>query len=566
MGGRKTQNRLYAVVTAMAIDAQQRGLDRLLKRSDPPLAGTDSAKVYDQITRVVESVQGGTRFGDPLPKKAVIWELTESGVPRLDTSLPKAAGWILDSGVTFGGDFEAGIGSYKRTYRLYESAAAPADRDLALVSGSTGTGVSAAEEPKPRNKIAWALGIIGILLLIAGGAMSDSSGRVFSGARSVLSTSDPERKTELLLQIANICVDDHEKFPAAEQDERAVCKGLLGKTYERPKKDAKTGKLVWSQPDQLTSVLSTAKGCETDYKPPDCEVIWRAALALEATGKSALFGFFTDASAKLTGTSSGGGTISILVPMLAMIFGIFGLAIGLGLGTKQRVDGILIDDRNRVSLARSQVTLWTVVALGGYAALALFNVGLIGVQGAEATGASAFPGIPASIAAALGIAAASPMLSALILDGKKTPPPDRFSVAFDRAGSADLVSRGATFFGRGTTGLDARSSPAQASIADIFMGEENANSDTVDPSRLQNVVITVMLLSGYFAFLVELVRHITPDRILTSQPLIQPIFTSLPNPGATFAALLLVSHAAYLVGKAYDNKPAPSTSQAGGTN
>jgi len=31
-------------------------------------------------------------------------------------------------------------------------------------------------------------------------------------------------------------------------------------------------------------------------------------------------------------------------------------------------------------------------------------------------------------------------------------------------------------------------------------------------------VITVMLVFGYFAFLAELVRHITPDRILTSQP------------------------------------------------
>jgi hypothetical protein len=99
-----------------------------------------------------------------------------------------------------------------------------------------------------------------------------------------------------------------------------------------------------------------------------------------------------------------------------MILGIAGLAIALGLGTKGRVTGIWIDERNRVSLARAQVSLWTIVALGGFAATALYNVGI--------AGSVAFPQIPAAIAAALGIAFASPMISALILNSKTFGSPD----------------------------------------------------------------------------------------------------------------------------------------------
>jgi hypothetical protein len=54
-----------------------------------------------------------------------------------------------------------------------------------------------------------------------------------------------------------------------------------------------------------------------------------------------------------------------------------------------------------------------------------------------------------------------------------------------RGGDADLRKRGVPLFGAESAGLDNRDSPAAASLTDVFMGEENANADTVD---LQNVV------------------------------------------------------------------------------
>ena len=96
-----------------------------------------------------------------------------------------------------------------------------------------------------------------------------------------------------------------------------------------------------------------------------------------------------------TGIAAGAAGIAKILFVVFLIFAaVTGVAIALGLGTKGRVDGIWIDERNRVSLARAQVTLWTIVALGGFATIALFNVGL--------GGPVAFPVIPGSIAAALG--------------------------------------------------------------------------------------------------------------------------------------------------------------------
>ncbi len=245
------------------------------------------------------------------------------------------------------------------------------------------------------------------------------------------------------------------------------------------------------------------------------------------------------------------------MPFVVIVIGIAAMVIALGLGTKQRVAGVWIDTRNRVSLARAQVTLWSIVALAGYAALMMFNVGMSSILNVPGDFSiyNAFPSIPASVAAALGIAVGSPMLSALILPTKDKDQPDLVV----RGADSDLSKRGVPFFGTASDGLDKRDSPAQASIADIFMGEEKADADTVDVSRLQNVVITVTLVLGFFSLLIAMTSAITPDAIMKATKL-APIFTSLPNPGATFASLLLVSHATYLVAKAHDSQsPRPAS-------
>jgi hypothetical protein len=266
-----------------------------------------------------------------------------------------------------------------------------------------------------------------------------------------------------------------------------------------------------------------------------CELIARSAGNLVPVKAQA--SFLDNIVAMAIGAKNVAGTRSILLQLLCATLGIAGLAIALGLGTKGRVDGIWVDERNRVSLARAQVTLWTIVALGGFATIALFNVGL----GAPV----AFPLIPTSIAAALGIAFASPMISALILNTKGLE--DVTTVGGSARDTKDFSNRGA-FLAEPTSRLETRVNPTEASIADVFMGEMATDAGNVDISRLQNVVLTVTLVLGYFAMLTEQLRAISPDSILSG-------LASLPDPGAAFTAVLLVSHATYLGTKAYKASP-----------
>ncbi|MGJ5208143.1 hypothetical protein [Bradyrhizobium sp. HKCCYLR20261] len=270
-----------------------------------------------------------------------------------------------------------------------------------------------------------------------------------------------------------------------------------------------------------------------------CELIARSAGNLVPVKADA--GFLNNSVAMLFGAKLVAGTRSILLQLLLTTIGIAGLAIALGLGTKGRVDGIWIDERNRVSLARAQVTLWTIVALGGFATIALYNVGL----GAPV----AFPQIPASIAAALGIAFAAPMISALILKTKGLE--DVTTVGASARDAKDFGGRG-DFLTAAPSGLETRADPTQASIADVFMGEKVTDAGNVDISRLQNVVLTVTLVLGYFAMLTGQLRAISPDSILSG-------LDHLPDPGAAFTAVLLVSHATYLGTKAYTTAGPAST-------
>ena len=65
-------------------------------------------------------------------------------------------------------------------------------------------------------------------------------------------------------------------------------------------------------------------------------------------------------------------------------------------------------------------------------------------------------------------------------------------------------------------------------------------------------MLTVTLVLGYFAMLVEQFRSITPNLLLTGIP-------ELPDPGGAFTSVLLISHATYLGTKAYKGSGKPET-------
>ena len=92
----------------------------------------------------------------------------------------------------------------------------------------------------------------------------------------------------------------------------------------------------------------------------------------------------------------------------------------------------------------------------------------------------------------------------------------------------------------------------QASIADWFLGEEGANKDKIDISRVQMVMVTAGLLVTYGSAIFAFTRDITLAGVMAATAKPAVLFATLPAVGATMAALMLMSHATYLVAKAAD--------------
>jgi hypothetical protein len=346
-GADATLARLHAATAKLAAVAKIHGLDDELRNAPPPRIGWPGEMTYQKLKSTVEAVETGTWTGAPLPARAAIWEITATGAPRIEKPLPKVASWIIDQGVASGGDFVVGDGSDGHIYRLFETQKVPADDELPFVSAVTGSGLPEPEAKNPYIRLAWAIGIAGVVLFIAGGAMSAWSGRSMSGARNSLAATDPAYQYQLLEKIATVCLRDFQDFPVGKQ--AAVCDSLV------PDHKPPEQKFDWDA-DKTSSVLAIAKACLGASTKDGCNTIWRAAVELdqEQTWKKSFFGLLHTVSAYLTGTSSGAGSTSILVPFLTTVLGIAGLVVALGLGTKRRVTGVWIDTRNRVSLARAQ--------------------------------------------------------------------------------------------------------------------------------------------------------------------------------------------------------------------
>jgi hypothetical protein len=248
--------------------------------------------------------------------------------------------------------------------------------------------------------------------------------------------------------------------------------------------------------------------------------------------------------------------LSLLWPLMMSALAILLLVLAAGIALKNYFLGALIDERNRISLSRLQQFGWTVVLFAGITILGIFNMSLlagyvrelaqsVAMQDASGTAAATvqefwgfFPSMDPTLWAVLGITVlVSPYLSKRILAAKESQAGDTdWQTVEARAVPPDAVEQ--------------RASPAQASWSDLFTGEGEANADRVDVSRLQHLVITGLLLSGYIVLLVEYVRAIDGATVLLALLSGAPVFAAMPPVDATFVGLLALSHTGYLAFKA----------------
>jgi hypothetical protein len=189
--------------------------------------------------------------------------------------------------------------------------------------------------------------------------------------------------------------------------------------------------------------------------------------------------------------------------------------------TTGRAVGALIDERNKISLSRFQMVVWTTVILSAYLTAALYNIG------AGATSPLAIA-VPEQLWIVMGISTTSLIGSPLVKGEKRRRNPEK-RLRTDSQESSGLIVE--------------NRDPRDASWGDLFSGEEIKNRSTLDLSKIQMFFFTLVLVIAYAGAIGKMFH--------TAKP---PI-AELPSLHESMLALLGISHAGYLTHKALPLSP-----------
>jgi hypothetical protein len=233
---------------------------------------------------------------------------------------------------------------------------------------------------------------------------------------------------------------------------------------------------------------------------------------------------------------------AFLVEMLAIAL----IIIGFGAVITGRPSGFIMSSRNAYSLSKLQMAAWTVVVLAALLTTAEINV-------VSYFGPMVDPlkiDIPGELLAAIGIAAfsfsATPAI--LALKANQDPKEGQADIGAQRLADNTGVSKDRiTNVGK----VIARNDRDAAHFSDIVSGDEVANAGTVDLSKVQQLLITLLLLATYVAVIITTFSDAAP-------------ITGLPKLSERFIELLALSHAGYLVYKAVPKPDQPTPDGDGG--
>jgi hypothetical protein len=240
-------------------------------------------------------------------------------------------------------------------------------------------------------------------------------------------------------------------------------------------------------------------------------------IGLAASLWNRVFGF--------TGPSSGRLWAWLLTMVLLLTF-----AATVGHGITGIWTGVLIDDRNRMSLSRLQMILWTIVVLAAFLTAALSNVVL------SPLGTPLAIAIPGELLVAMGISITSLIGTPLILSTKSATP----NAAEQAQTMESLAARGVVPAVLGNKGLIiTKRSFQDAQVADLFRGEETGNAAQLDLGKVQMFYVTLILVLAYVLAIGASFTSATGE------------ITMLPRVDASFVALLGLSHVGYLTYKAF---------------
>ncbi|HEX3719801.1 MAG TPA: hypothetical protein VH595_17755 [Verrucomicrobiae bacterium] len=202
----------------------------------------------------------------------------------------------------------------------------------------------------------------------------------------------------------------------------------------------------------------------------------------------------------------------------------------IGVGANNRVLGVLINERNLMSLSRFQMALWTIVVLGAY-----FTYALVRIKNHDLTNALNVQ-IDSNLWILLGISTTSLVGTPLLLNTKKEKDPAA-SVIPKIAALTDETSQDVAANRQGT--LYGNPSPADARLTDLFQGDELGNTLHVDLAKVQMFYFTIIAVIAFFVICFK--------AVMSGAPLADN--AQLPVLPSGLVALLGVSHAGYLTSK-----------------
>ncbi len=200
--------------------------------------------------------------------------------------------------------------------------------------------------------------------------------------------------------------------------------------------------------------------------------------------------------------------------------------------------GILINERNLMSLSRFQMVAWSLLILSAFMTIAMKRVHMLwSLPGAAPLNIQ----MDWHLWALMGISTTSLVGTPLLLAPKMAKNPSEQSVSKTAAQLAepepDIKSNR-----QGT--LYANSRMTDAAFSDMFQGDEIGNTAHIDLAKLQMFYFTIVsLISLAYAIAASLSNIYGIDKF------------AMPIPPDGLVALLGISHAAYLTNKTADHTP-----------
>ncbi len=488
---------------------------RLNARDVEEMVRLDAAK-----TAVSKGVSDPPNLADPLPKSLALWPVDSAG--KAEGNLPEGSGWV---------------GTAKPKYifrdRTGERQLGYFEHPLPRPDGAPLI-LTAFEHPpavpqSPKKFMGMTVALLGLYIFVLAMGSSIKTGSEIAEAYRTINVAEQDVGQEFVARLATYCVSANN-----------LCEGKPAKTVLA----------------ECAPVIAPPNKAAADANKMSllCSAVWDEALRHkparapdDAKDKAAGFITWIFTFAHKTGDSmADSDRVSVVPYFFGSILGLLLLFAGLGLGTSGKPTGIAISKQNRLSLSLLQVVFWTMIILSAYATFCAFNVGAMGATwlvkspGVSDNTVSLFPQLEPWAWGVMGIVIASPTLSALIKGSKPSTKDDSDDDETGQTTSPLNLKLGP---------LSRNMSPTQASFLDIFLGEDKANATQLDISRAQNVIITSLLLFAFTGWLIQLMGSIEMSVVLNAFVEGTPILSKFPEPGATFTALLALTHATYLAGK-----------------